>query len=77
MTYLGPALVAGVIIGGWWAHNEIKLHKENITLLETQTTEFSLALANQCKPILERQGFVVTEVDEEVEVDEKDEADEE
>lgn len=53
-TYVGPAIVAGVVIGGYYAYNTIQQQKVVIDNL--------LGVLNgQCQVMLEQQGFGVTE----------------
>jgi hypothetical protein len=60
-TYLGPALVAGVLIYGWWSTSDIDTKRAEIDELRKQTETLSLALSNQCRQILENAGFEIIE----------------
>ena len=52
-TYVGPAIVAGVVIGGYYAYNTIQQQKVVIDNL--------LGVLNgQCQVMLEQQGYGVT-----------------
>jgi len=52
-TYVGPAIVAAVVIGGYYAYNTIQGQKQVIDNL--------LGVLNgQCQVMLEQQGFGVT-----------------
>lgn len=66
-NYLGPALVAAVIILGWWAWNDIDIKKQNIEALQKQLNEVGMVLSNQCQAMLEQRGFTVEQKVEEAE----------
>jgi hypothetical protein len=66
-TYLGPALVAACIIGGYWAYNTIDAQAQALEQMRIQTTELSQVLSGQCTQMLESQGFSVEKVEEKVE----------
>ena len=53
-TYVGPAIVAGVVIGGYYAYNTIQQQKVVIDNLLG-------VLYGQCHVMLEQQGFSVSE----------------
>jgi hypothetical protein len=60
-NYIGPMLVAAVVINGYWAYSTIQVQQAVIAQLQTQTQELSMAIGNQCQTLLERQGFIVEE----------------
>ena len=67
-NFIGPALFAFILILGWWAYNDIQIkddallqNQQAVEALMQERDELSAALGNQCKQLLERQGFVVGE----------------
>ena len=71
-NYVGPILVAAVLIYGYTAYQErqalestVLMQQEALVELRTQTTELSATLTGHCKELLESQGFVIsTELEE-------------
>ena len=52
-NYIGPALVAGVLIYGWYSYNLLKAQEKAIT-------DMAIVLSGQCQQMLETQGFLIT-----------------
>jgi hypothetical protein len=69
-NWVGPALVALVIIGGYWAYSDIQAKGEALRIMSEQTQivaeqrDSLLQVFNgQCQQLLEGQGHVVTLVE--------------